>query len=173
MAHPPVVSVVGSSGSGKTTLIVKLVPELKKRGYRVGTVKHTFHRVDLDTEGKDSWRHKDAGAETALLVSPGTVHLAGDLAADDLAAVLPFFDGLDIVITEGYKRESTPKIEVFRREHHNRPVCIDDRRLVAFVTDADIDPGVPCFSLEAISALADFIEKTVLSNTGEAPHDPC
>lgn len=169
MAHPPIVSIVGASNSGKTTLMAKLIPELKKRGYRIGTVKHTFHGVDMDRRGKDSWRHREAGAETALLVSPGTVHLVQDLDGDELASVLPFFDGLDLVITEGYKRADTPKIEVFRRDRRNKPVCIDDRRLIAFVTDADIDPGVPRFSLEEIRALADFIETTLIHRHENRP----
>jgi len=164
MTTPCVVSIVGSSGSGKTTLIEKLIPELKHRGYRIGTVKHTFHPVDMDTRGKDSWKHKNAGTETALLVSPGQVNLVSDLPEDRLEAVLSYFDHLDVVIVEGYKREKLPKIEVVRNVRGKGPVCIDDPQLAALVTDMDLKPGVPCFSLEATAHLADFIETRFLSD---------
>jgi molybdopterin-guanine dinucleotide biosynthesis adapter protein len=163
MTTPCVVSIVGSSGSGKTTLIEKLIPELNDRGYRIGTVKHTFHPVDMDTRGKDSWRHKNAGAETALLVSPGQVSLVSELPEDRLEAVLSYFDHLDMVIAEGYKREKLPKIEVVRNGRGKGPVCIDDPQLAALVTDMDLNPGVPCFPLDAVDRLADFIETRFLS----------
>ena len=69
-AMPAIVSIIGKSGSGKTTLIEKLIPELKRRGYRIGTIKHTVHEFDLDVRGKDSWRHKAAGAQAVLLAAP-------------------------------------------------------------------------------------------------------
>ncbi len=70
---PQIICIVGRSQSGKTTLIEKLIPELKRRGYRIGTIKHSHHIFDFDKTGKDSWRHKDAGAETVIVVSPGKI----------------------------------------------------------------------------------------------------
>ncbi len=75
---PPIISVVGKSESGKTTLIEKLIPELKNRGYRIGTIKHAHHNFDMDKEGKDSWRHKAAGSETVVIVSPGKISIVKD-----------------------------------------------------------------------------------------------
>ena len=74
----PIISIVGKSKSGKTTLISKLIPELKKRGYRIGVIKHAFHKFEIDKKGKDSWQHKEAGAETVVVSSPGRVTMVKD-----------------------------------------------------------------------------------------------
>ena len=100
------ISIVGRSQSGKTTLIEKLIPELKRRGYRVGTIKHSHHIFDFDKTGKDSWRHKDAGAETVIVASPGKIAMVKNDYRGSLDDLKNFFDDLDLVITEGYKKEN-------------------------------------------------------------------
>jgi len=161
-----IISIVGRSESGKTTLIEKLIPEIKKRGYRVGTIKHAHHGFDIDKEGKDSWRHKAAGAETVLVSSPGKIAMLKDKRNDTLNDLKRYFDDMDIVITEGYKRENTPKIEVFRTSRHNRPVCLNDDNLIALVTDSDMATNVPKFALDEIEKLVDFIENRILAKSG-------
>ncbi|OQX08084.1 MAG: molybdopterin-guanine dinucleotide biosynthesis protein B [Desulfobacteraceae bacterium IS3] len=160
---PPIISVIGKSGSGKTTLIEKLIPELKKRGYRIAVLKHAFHQFDMDKEGKDSWRHKAAGADTVIVASPGRIAMVKDDHIGTLESLIPYFQDMDLVITEGYKKEHKPKIEIFRAAAHKEPLCRDDNDLIALVTDSDADLNVPRFGLEDVEALADFIEKSYLT----------
>ena len=159
---PPIITIVGKSKSGKTTLIEKLIPELKRRGYRVGTLKHAFHRIDIDKKGKDSWRHKHAGADMVLLAAESQIVMV----KDDNYAVLDdlehYFEGMDIVITEGFKRAPRPKIEVLRTARSSNAICSGDDHLIALVTDADIRLDVPSFGMEDISELTDFIENRYL-----------
>ena len=158
----PIISVVGKSKSGKTTLIEKLIPELKKRGYRVGTVKHASHDFDMDKKGKDSWRHKAAGADTVIVVSRQRIVMVKDENFVQLESIEKYFDDVDLVITEGFKQEKRPKIEVYRSHKNKKPLCNDDKTFIALVTDTDISVNVPTFSLEEIEALSDLIEKKYL-----------
>jgi molybdopterin-guanine dinucleotide biosynthesis protein B len=159
---PMIISVVGKSQSGKTTLIEKLIPELKKRGYRIGTVKHTFHGFDMDKKGKDSWRHKAAGAETVVVVSKGKIAMVNNENCETLSGLEKYFDDMDLIITEGFKRKNRPKIEVCRSARNKKPLCKENDNLIALVTDMDINLNVPTFGLEEIEALADLIEKKYL-----------
>ncbi len=161
---PQMISIVGKSGSGKTTLIEKLIPELKTRGYRIGTVKHTHHAVDADKKGKDSARHKAAGADTVILAAQKQIYMVKDMPCDSLESLEMYFQDMDLVITEGYKNENRPKIEVFRMAAHKTPLYAEcrDNNFVAMVTDADMDTAIPCFGMEDIKKLADFIEKRFL-----------
>ena len=116
----PILSIVGKSDSGKTTLIEKLLPELIRRGYRIATVKHDVHGFEVDREGKDSWRHKKAGAHTVIISSPQKVALIRDvekdLTLDELREKL--VQDVDLILSEGYKKDVQPKIEIFRKEKH-------------------------------------------------------
>ncbi len=159
---PPIISVVGKSNSGKTTLIEKLIYELKKRNYRVGVIKHASHGFDIDKEGKDSWRHKTAGANTVVVAAPGIIAMIKDEPVDSLDRLECYFHNSDLIITEGYKKEKKPKIEVFRPEIHKAPLCLNDDSLIAFVSDAPIDTRVPLFRTQEIDKLADLIEKQFL-----------
>ena len=165
---PPVVSIVSKKDSGKTTLLVKLIPEIKKRGYTVGTLKHDTHGFDIDHEGKDTWRHKKAGSDVVVISCPWKISLIKDvekeLTIDDL--VENFFMDTDIVITEGYKREDKPKIELFRKAAHASPVYSSskDSTLIAMISDVDITIDVPLFHIDDINGIADFIETTFLKN---------
>jgi len=159
---PPIISIVGKSESGKTTLIEKIIPELKKRGYKIGTIKHAYHGFDIDQKGKDSWRHKKAGANMTLVASPGKIAIVKDENSESLTSLEKYFNDMDLVIVEGYKKESKPKIEIFRSAKHKKPLCQGDDNLIAFVTDMDVDLKVPKFGLEDIEKLADLIEKKYL-----------
>lgn len=154
---PPVLAIVGQSRSGKTTLIEKLIPELKRRGFRVGVVKHTHHQVDFDKPGKDTHRHKAAGADAVILACAAQVTMVKDADGNRLDNVLPLLADMDIIIAEGYKRADRPKIEVLRQAPGPEPVCRNDPLLKALVTDTDTDLGVPRFGLDDIGPLADFI----------------
>ena len=159
---PQIISIVGRSQSGKTTLIERLIPVLKGRGYKIGTIKHSHHIFDFDKTGKDSWRHKDAGAETVIIASPDKIAMVKNDHQGTLAGLEKFFDDLDLVITEGYKKESKPKIEVIRAARHADALLKNDSHLVAVVSDVDLQLEVPVFGLEDIDQLADFIEEKYL-----------
>ena len=156
----PVVSVVGYSGSGKTTLLEKLIAELKNRGYAVGTIKHDVHGFEMDKPGKDSWRHKKAGASATIISSPYQIGMVRDVEHDhspeELMALLP---DMDIILTEGYKQENLPKLEVFRSEVHKAPLCKGDKSLLALISDDPIDLGVPRFSPGDGQKMVDFLIK--------------
>jgi len=156
---PVILSIVGKSGSGKTTLIEKLVPELKRRGMRIGTIKHSAHKIEMDKPGKDSWRHKQAGADTVMVVAPQTIAMVKSMPSANLDGLEKYFDDVDLVLTEGFKSGPMPKIEVFRQAAHSEPLCRGDDQLIAFVTDTAIDLGVPAFGLNDVAQLADLIEE--------------
>ena len=158
---PQVVSIVGKKNTGKTTLIEKLIPELKDRGYRVGTIKHDTHAFEIDHEGKDTWRHKTAGALTVVISSPKKLSLIKEMdqeaRLDDI--VKAYFNGLDLVITEGYKRATKPKIEVYRSTAHKEPLHVKgaSKSLIAVMSDKPLDLGVTNFDINDVVGLADFI----------------
>jgi len=159
---PAMISVVGTSDVGKTTLIEKLIPELKRRGYRIGVVKHAHHGFHIDQKGKDSWRHKSAGADTVMVASPGRIAMVKDNPYEGLDSLEKYFEDMDLVITEGYKKADKPKIEVLRKSISAFPVCQENDHLFALVTDSDINAGVPKFEFDDIKSLADLIEKKYL-----------
>ena len=155
---PPVLAIVGNSGSGKTTFLEKLIPAIIRRGFKVGTIKHHAHRFDMDIPGKDSWRHKQAGASTTIISSPSQIGMVMDVDIDhNPIDLLHFFKGMDIILAEGYKRGNTPKIEVFRPETSPAPICQDDNRLLAVITDAVTAQDIPTFSFHDIHQVVDFI----------------
>ena len=161
----PIIAIVGRSKSGKTALIERLIPEFIKRGYRVATVKHHGNDFQIDHEGKDSWRHKAAGAHTVVISSPRKIALIEDsphdLSLEELAT--RFVRGADIIIAEGFKRDIHPKVEVFRKEIHPHPLAPDLENVIAVVSD---DPSPVAFrSLrhDDIRGIADTIEEQVIA----------
>jgi molybdopterin-guanine dinucleotide biosynthesis protein B len=155
---PPVVAVIGHSGSGKTTFLEKLIPELTRRGLKVGSIKHDVHGFEMDKPGKDSWRHKHAGASTTIISSPRQIGMVMDVEYDHQPdELLSLFNGMDIILTEGYKRSGIPKLEIFRAETTPEPLCKNDEKLIALITDAQIDLNVPVFSTTAVKKAADFL----------------
>lgn len=168
---PAVLSIVGRSRVGKTTFLEKLVPEIKKRGYRVGTIKHDAHdHFEIDHEGKDTWRHREAGAQVVAISSPTrfafTKMVEIELKVD--AIVATYFTEEDLVLTEGYKSGNKAKIEICRKELQSEPLCSQADRLVAVVSDFSVAVDVPLFELEDVSGVADFIEERFLERTAEA-----
>ncbi len=133
----PVLAIVGLSGSGKTTMLERLIRELKWRGLRVGTLKHSSHKHTMDMPGKDSWRHKEAGAERTLFVGPETLQFVADLAPEETMETLAdsYMSGLDIVLVEGFKKEKGDKIEVVRSERSSSPVMSKEDGLIAVISD--------------------------------------
>ncbi|BBO81040.1 molybdopterin-guanine dinucleotide biosynthesis protein MobB [Desulfosarcina ovata subsp. sediminis] len=160
---PPILSVVSKKNSGKTTLLEKLIPALLKKGYRVGTVKHDSHGFEIDHEGKDTWRHKRAGALTVVISSPWKLSLIKDVAEEpSLDEIVDrYFDDMDLVLTEGYKRSGKQMIEVFRSAAHRTPLHVKGAtdNLLAVVSDVPVDLGVPNFDMDDIDEIVDFILK--------------
>jgi len=164
----PIVSIVGKSNSGKTTLVEKLIHELKKRGYHVATIKHNRHGFDIDHEGKDSWRHKRAGARMTVVASPEKVAVIEDIDRDyDIEELVEhYIHDVDIVLVEGFKGNIHPKIEVFRKELKRELMSINDESLLAIASDQPLDSDVPCFDINDSKGIADVIEERFLRKTG-------
>jgi molybdopterin-guanine dinucleotide biosynthesis protein B len=154
----PVISVVGRSNVGKTTFLEKVVKELKGRGYRVAIIKHDTHGFEIDQPGKDSWRMAQAGSDVVVLSSADKMAMikkpGQELSLDQLSALVE--DGVDIIISEGYKSADKPKIEVFRSGVSDKIVS-QEQELVALVTDQHIDLGVPQFAPDDVSAVVDLL----------------
>lgn len=160
----PIVSIVGKSNSGKTTLIEKLIVELKRRGWRVGTIKHNQHGFDIDHVGKDSWRHKQAGARMTVIASPRQVAVVEDADRDYEIAELRdrYIRDVDIILLEGYKKNPYPKIEVFRASLNRERLCTVEDNLMALATDIPIEDGIPCLDINDVQGLASLIEDRFL-----------
>jgi molybdopterin-guanine dinucleotide biosynthesis adapter protein len=160
----PIVSIVGKANAGKTTLLEKLIPALVKRGYRVATIKHNLHGFNIDHEGKDSWRHKKAGANTTIVFSPQQLALIQDVDHDYTFDEIrtKYIKNADIILTEGYKGNPFPKIEVYRAELKTEPLCKKDDNLLAFAADTKLNIGVPCFDINDSKSIVDLIENKFL-----------
>ena len=158
---------VAKSGSGKTTLLEKVISRLKDRGYRVGAIKHDAHRFDIDRPGKDSYRLTAAGADTMVISSPEKLALvkkhAGSPPVEDLLAA--FFTDVDIVLIEGFKSSSLPKIEVHRRERSPDLLCRGkehDPMLLAVASDEPLELDVPQLDIDDPDGITDFIVRNFL-----------
>jgi len=167
LAPPPTVTFVARSGTGKTTLVIKLITELTRRGWTVGALKHDAHRFQVDKEGKDSWRMTQAGAAITAVSSPEqtAVMERHELPPPAEELLKPFGGKVDMVLTEGFKRSSLPKIEAHRAELNRPLLCrgdFDDPALIAVASDVKLQLDVPCFDLNNEMALADFIEERFL-----------
>lgn len=166
----PVVSVVAKSGTGKTTLLEKLISHLKQKGYRVGAIKHDAHRFDIDREGKDSWRLTRAGADTMVISSPAKLAVVKQHTAEKEPGpadiVEAYFEDVDIVLTEGFKKNSYPKIEVHRRERSDSLLCrgdVNDPALLAVASDESLDLDVPVFDINDTEGICDLIATRFLA----------
>lgn len=163
---PPIVSVVGRSRVGKTTFLAKLVAELTQGGYRIGVIKHSVHAFDLAQPGKDTWRHAQAGAVAVAFASASQLvisrSLETEMSVDAIASTLG--SNLDMILTEGYKRASKPKIEVSRRA---LGIELVSRRedLIAVVSDHPIELDLPRFDLDDAVGVAEFLRRRFLQPT--------
>lgn len=171
--HPPAVAFVARSGTGKTTLVASLITEMRRRGYRVGALKHDAHRFEIDRPGKDSARFTEAGAEVMVLVSDDTVAMVQKPAQPPpLEKVLQdCFADMDLVLVEGYKTSDLPKIEVHRSELNQPLLCRGDQNdphLLAVAGDGPVvgpkELDVPLLDLKNPVAVADFIEESLLKS---------
>ena len=150
--------VVGWKNAGKTGLMERLVSEMTARGLSVSTIKHAHHSFDVDHAGKDSYRHRSAGAREVLLASRNRFALMHELSDEDeptLAELLSKLAPVDLVLVEGYKRDAHPKIEAHRSETGN-PLIADDS-VRAFAADCALEVDRPVFDLNATVEIADFI----------------
>ena len=159
MGKPPIVAVVGKSDAGKTTFLEKLIKELKSRHIKVGTIKHDVHGFDIDKPGKDTWRHAQAGADAVIISSPAKVALIKkmeeEMSLDQAAALI---SDMDIILTEGYKSSYKPKIEINRTAHSAELLCTPGE-LIAVVSDAEWQVGVPVFGLDDAPGVACLLQK--------------
>ncbi len=152
--------VVGASGSGKTTLITALLPLLRQSGLRVSTIKHAHHGFDLDQPEKDSYRHREAGAEEVMVVSGGRWALMRETPEEelDLAALARRMTPVDLLLVEGFKLEAIPKLEIHRPALGKPALYPHDPGIAAIASDAPLDmPGRPVLPLNAPVEVAAFI----------------
>jgi molybdopterin-guanine dinucleotide biosynthesis protein MobB len=161
------ISFVAKSGTGKTTLLEKVIAQLKERGYKVGVIKHDAHCFDIDHPGKDSHRLASAGADTMMIASPEKLAIVKkhtvSPSVEELLAT--YFTDVDIVLTEGFKKSSMPKIELHRQERSATLICRgteNDPTLQAVASDEPLDLDVPVLDLNNTSSVTDFIEERFL-----------
>ncbi|MBL6856906.1 MAG: molybdopterin-guanine dinucleotide biosynthesis protein B [Rhodobacteraceae bacterium] len=156
-----VFGLAGWSGSGKTTLLVKLIPEFVERGFKVSTLKHAHHNFDIDKPGKDSFEHRQAGASEVMISASNRwalMHENKDDAEPDLEQLLTRMSPVDLLLVEGFKWHSHPKMEVYRSIVGKPLLQENDTGIVAVATDEELlNLTVPSFNLNEISLIADFI----------------
>jgi molybdopterin-guanine dinucleotide biosynthesis protein MobB len=167
-----VYGVVGWKNAGKTGLMERLVAEITGRGFSVSTVKHAQHTFDVDHPGKDSHRHRIAGAREVLLTSRNRFALMHELRDEEepaLADLLGHLAPVDLVLIEGYKRDDHPKVEAHRAETGNPLIAPDDPTVRAVASDVPLMLDRPVFDLNDTRAIADFILSEVgLRGSGDA-----
>ena len=155
-----VYGVVGWKNAGKTTLMERLVSEITGRGFTVSTIKHAHHVFDVDRPGKDSYRHREAGAEEVLVASGARWALMHELRDTDeppLEALLARMSPVDLILIEGYKRDSHFKVEAYRAETGAPLIASDDPTVKAIATNDAIEAAQPVLPLDDPKAIADFI----------------
>jgi molybdopterin-guanine dinucleotide biosynthesis protein B len=163
----PVISVVGKSGVGKTTALELVIREIKRRGYKVGTIKHDTHGFEVDKPGKDSWRHAQAGSDAVVISGPRRMALIRTLDEEmSLDRIVELMGDVDLVITEGYKRGDRPKIEITRRERGTELLC-EAKELIGIMTDYPVDIPVPQFALDDAPGVVDLLEALYLQDARE------
>ncbi|WP_020591119.1 molybdopterin-guanine dinucleotide biosynthesis protein B [Kiloniella laminariae] len=151
----------GWSGSGKTTLLKQLIPTLVNRGLKVSTLKHAHHRFDVDKPGKDSYEHREAGASEVMISSGNRwalMHELRDEKEPTLEELIPHMSPVDLLLVEGFKRESHQKLEIYRPSVGKRMLHLDDPQIIAIATDEPFsDTQLPVLDLNDPEAIADFI----------------
>lgn len=162
----PVFGVIGWKNSGKTTLMTRLVAEFTRRGYAVSAMKHAHHSFDIDHKGRDSYKFREAGAREVVLASPNRWAIMHELHGDDppdFETLLNQVAPCDLVLVEGYKRGTHPKIEArSERSLTREPLSVNDPNILAIASDGATETGgLPHFALEDIAGIADFIAGTL------------
>ena len=156
-----ILGMIGWSGSGKTSLLAKLIPALIDRGLSVSTMKHTHHDFDMDQPGKDSYRHREAGASEVLLTSQkrwALLHELRDEPEPDMATLIAQMAPVDVLLIEGFKAHDYPKIEVNRPSRGKKLLCQTDKNIIALASDAPVDGvDIPVLDLNTTQEIAEFI----------------
>ena len=161
-----VIGLAGWSGAGKTTLLSRAIPHLIARGLRVSVIKHAHHKFDVDVPGKDSWRHREAGAEE-VLVSSGRrwalMHELRDAPEPPVLELLKKMSRVDLVVIEGYKTDSHRKIEVHRGANGKPLLFPEDAAIVGIVTDVAVETALPTAHLDDIPAVAAMMRRSAIA----------
>lgn len=161
-----VIGLAGWSGAGKTTLLTRLIPHFSAQGLRVSVIKHAHHHFDVDVPGKDSWRHREAGATEVLVASEkrwALMHELRGAAEPRLPELLDKLSPVDLVVVEGFKREPLRKVEVHRADNGKPLLYPDDPGIVAIVTDAAVETRLPRVHLDDIPAVAALLLRSAVS----------
>jgi len=161
-----VIGLAGWSGAGKTTLLTRLIPHLRESGLRVSVIKHAHHTFDVDVPGKDSWRHREAGAEEVLVSSGRRWALMHELRGSHeprLPELLKKMSRVDLVVVEGYKNEPHRKIEIYRAANAKPFLFPDDVGIVGIVSDVAVETGLPTAHLDDIPAVAAMLRRSAIS----------
>lgn len=160
----PLITLIGKSGSGKTTLLEKLIAVLKRRNYRVATIKHHSHAgFDIDIPGKDSWRYAQAGSDHVIIAAPDKIASYRRLDRElDLEQIVAEVDSVDIILVEGYRQANKPTIEVVRSANSRELIGSTEQRL-AVAADFPLEIDVPQYDLNDVQGIADFIEERFLN----------
>jgi molybdopterin-guanine dinucleotide biosynthesis adapter protein len=161
-----VIGLAGWSGAGKTTLLTRVIPLLREQGLRVSVIKHAHHKFDVDVPGKDSWRHREAGAEEVLVSSAHRWALMHELRGarePHLPELLKKLSRVDLVIVEGYKSEPHRKIEVHRAANGKPFLFPDDPAIAGIVSDVAVDTDLATAHLDDIAAVAALMRRLAIS----------
>ena len=161
-----VIGLAGWSGAGKTTLLTRLIPHFNAQGLRVSVIKHAHHQFDVDVPGKDSWRHREAGAAEVLISSANRWALMHELrgaAEPRLPELLSKLSAVDLVVVEGFKREPHRKIEVHRAGNDKPLLFPDDPGIVGIATDTAVETTLPTAHLDDIEAVTAMMLKSAIS----------
>ena len=161
-----VIGLAGWSGAGKTTLLVRVIPHLRDQGLRVSVIKHAHHKFDVDTPGKDSWRHREAGAEEVLVSSGMRWALMHELRGAHepcLPELLAKLSRVDLVIVEGYKSEPHRKIEVYRSSNGKPLLFSGDAAIAGVVSDVAIETALPTAHLDDVPSVAAMMRRLAIS----------
>ncbi|RQH11471.1 molybdopterin-guanine dinucleotide biosynthesis protein B [Bradyrhizobium sp. RP6] len=160
-----VIGLAGWSGAGKTTLLTRLIPHFNAQGLRVSVIKHAHHQFDVDVPGKDSWRHREAGAAEVLVASSNRWALMHELrgaAEPRLPELLSKLSAVDLVVVEGFKREPHRKIEVHRAGNGKPLLFPDDPGIAGIATDAAVETRLPTVHLDDIPAVAALLLRAAM-----------
>jgi molybdopterin-guanine dinucleotide biosynthesis protein B len=161
-----VIGIAGWSGAGKTTLISRVIPYLREQGLRVSVIKHAHHDFDVDVPGKDSWVHRQSGAEEVLVSSANRWALMHELRGavePSLPELLRKMSPVDLVVIEGFKSEPHRKIEVYRKASRKPPLFPEDPAIAGIATDATIETALPVAHLDDIPAVAAMMQKYAIA----------
>jgi molybdopterin-guanine dinucleotide biosynthesis adapter protein len=169
---PPLFGIVGWKNSGKTTLMARLIANFAARGLDVAAVKHAHHGFDVDHEGRDSFRYREAGARTVAVSSAKRFAIMTEIRErpePTLAELVQYIERADIILVEGFKSEGHPKLEARRREARDQtPIAPDDASILAIAADFPVEAnGLPVFPLDDVEAIASFIAEWIAANAAD------